>query len=137
MSEAISGAAVRSAAATPPSSLGFSAARSCSIQGKAAASVAGICSTPGIRSSAKVLIDGAAPRSSAKPRSVPRSAPGSSAIALAHARPLRGEDVQEGVEVADQFAERLLVHVEFGADFFDAGEQLGEIVGFGARRTPG
>jgi hypothetical protein len=46
-------------------------------------------------------------------------------------RRLGGECGEERVEVADQFAELLLVHVERGRDLADAGDQPGEILFLG------
>ena len=83
-------------------------------------------------SSAKVRVGGNAASSEARPRSMLSSELGSSATVVAQARGLRGERAEEGVEVDDQFAQLLLVHVQRRGHFADARDQLGEVVRFGA-----
>ncbi len=115
-----------------PSSLGASEACTCSIHGSAAATVAGVCLTPGMMACAKVRVGGNEASSAARPRSIAVQRAGQLGDGGAQARRLGGEGAEERVEVADQFAELLLVDVQRGGDLADARHQLGEVVRFGA-----
>ncbi len=96
---------------------------------------AGTSSTPGTMSSEKVLIDGrGGVQFGEAALSALRSALGSSATAVRRLDACAAKGCEEAVlKLTEQFPELLLVHVELGGDFFDAGEQLREIVRFRAR----